>query len=52
MARDMAGRVLLDAVSDERAASVPLRLIPSYGPPEKQGPGDRGPVPGADMPPP
>lgn len=33
VARDMAGRVLLDAVSDERAASAPLRLIPSYGPP-------------------
>jgi hypothetical protein len=33
VARDMAGRILLDAVSDERAASAPLRLIPSYGPP-------------------
>ncbi len=41
VARDMSGRVLLDAVSDERAASVPLRLIPSYGPPERQGTGDR-----------
>ncbi len=30
VARDMAGRVLLDAVSDARAATVPLRLIPSY----------------------
>jgi hypothetical protein len=36
VARDMSGRVLLDAVSDERASSVPLRLIPSYGPPERQ----------------
>ncbi len=35
LARDMSGRVLLDAVSDERAASVPLRLIPSYGPPDR-----------------
>lgn len=34
VARDMAGRVLLDAVSEERAASTPLRLIPSYGPPD------------------
>jgi hypothetical protein len=33
VARDMAGRVLLDAVSEDRAASAPLRLIPSYGPP-------------------
>jgi hypothetical protein len=33
VARDMAGRVLLDAVNEERAASAPLRLIPSYGPP-------------------
>ena len=33
VARDMAGRVLLDAVSDEHAAAAPLRLIPSYGPP-------------------
>lgn len=33
VARDMSGRVLLEAVSDERAASTPLRLIPSYGPP-------------------
>jgi hypothetical protein len=30
VARDMAGRVLLEAVSDERAATVPLRLVPSY----------------------
>jgi hypothetical protein len=51
VARDMSGRVMLDAVSDERAASVPLRLIPSYGPPEKQGPGERGPVAGDDAPP-
>jgi hypothetical protein len=34
VARDMSGRVLLDAVSDEHAASAPLRLIPSYGPPD------------------
>ena len=33
VARDMAGRVLLDAVSEEHAAAAPLRLIPSYGPP-------------------
>jgi len=33
VARDMAGRVLLDAVHEERAVSAPLRLIPSYGPP-------------------
>jgi hypothetical protein len=32
VARDMAGRVLLDAVAEERAAAVPLRLIPSYPP--------------------
>ena len=30
VARDMAGRVLLEAVSDERAATAPLRLVPSY----------------------
>lgn len=30
VARDMAGRVLLEAVTDERAATTPLRLIPSY----------------------
>ena len=30
VARDMAGRVLLDAVDEARAASVPLRLVPSY----------------------
>jgi len=42
VARDMSGRVLLEAVSDERAASVPLRLIPSYGPPERQPANDRG----------
>lgn len=30
VARDMAGRVLLDGVSDERASTAPLRLIPSY----------------------
>ena len=34
VARDMWGRVLLEAVSDEHAASAPLRLIPSYGPPD------------------
>jgi hypothetical protein len=38
VARDMAGRVLLDAVTDERAAAVPLRLIPSY-PPWPKSPG-------------
>jgi hypothetical protein len=37
VARDMAGRVLLDAVSEERAAAVPLRLIPSYPPWPKAG---------------
>ena len=30
VARDMAGRVLLETVSDERAATAPLRLVPSY----------------------
>ncbi|MBZ5588479.1 MAG: alkaline phosphatase family protein [Acidobacteriia bacterium] len=30
VARDMAGRVLLNAVDEARAASVPLRLVPSY----------------------
>jgi len=30
VARDMSGRVLLDAVDEKRAASVPLRLVPSY----------------------
>ena len=30
VARDMAGRVMLETVSDERAAAVPLRLVPSY----------------------
>jgi hypothetical protein len=30
VARDMAGRVMLEAVTDERAATVPLRLVPSY----------------------
>ena len=37
VARDMAGRVLLDAVAEARAASVPLRLVPSY-PAERGGP--------------
>jgi len=32
VARDMSGKVLLDAVTDDRAASVPLRLVPSYPP--------------------
>lgn len=32
VARDMAGKVLLDAVDDEYAAHVPLRLVPSYPP--------------------
>jgi hypothetical protein len=32
VARDMAGRVLLDAVSETRTSSVPLRMIPSYPP--------------------
>jgi hypothetical protein len=31
VARDMAGRVLLEAVDEEHAAVAPLRLIPSYG---------------------
>ena len=30
VARDMAGRVMLETVSDDRAAAVPLRLVPSY----------------------
>ncbi len=30
VARDMSGRVLLEAVTDERAANTPLRLVPSY----------------------
>ena len=30
VARDMAGRVLLDAVGEARADSVPLRLVPTY----------------------
>ncbi len=30
VARDMSGRVLLDAVDDARTATVPLRLVPSY----------------------
>jgi hypothetical protein len=30
IARDMSGRVLLDAVTEERAAVTPLRLVPSY----------------------
>jgi hypothetical protein len=32
VARDMAGRVVLEAVSESRAAAVPLRMIPSYPP--------------------
>jgi hypothetical protein len=32
VARDMAGRVLLDAVSEARESTVPLRMIPSYPP--------------------
>ena len=36
VARDMAGRVLLEAVTDERAANIPLRLVPSY--PRERGP--------------
>jgi hypothetical protein len=32
VARDMAGRVLLDAVSERRSSTVPLRMIPSYPP--------------------
>jgi hypothetical protein len=32
VARDMAGRVLLEAVSESRASAVPLRMIPSYPP--------------------
>jgi hypothetical protein len=34
VARDMAGRVMLEAVTDERAATVPLRLVPSYPAPD------------------
>ncbi len=30
IARDMSGRVLLDAVTEDRAAVTPLRLVPSY----------------------
>lgn len=37
VARDMAGRVLLDAVSESQASAVPLRMIPSY-PPWPDGP--------------
>ena len=40
VARDMAGRVLLDAVTEERTAAVPLRLIPSYPPWPKSPGGD------------
>ena len=32
VARDMAGRVLLEAVSESRASEIPLRMIPSYPP--------------------
>jgi hypothetical protein len=32
VARDMAGRVLLEAVSESRASEMPLRMIPSYPP--------------------
>jgi hypothetical protein len=32
VARDMAGRVLLDAVNESQASAVPLRMIPSYPP--------------------
>jgi hypothetical protein len=37
VARDMAGRVLLDAVSEARASTVPLRMIPSYPPSPSDG---------------
>lgn len=36
VARDMSGKVLLDAVTDDRAASVPLRLVPSYPPTHRE----------------
>jgi hypothetical protein len=32
VARDMAGRVLLEGVDDELETSRPLRLVPSYPP--------------------
>jgi len=37
VARDMAGRVLLEAVTESRASEMPLRMIPSYPslPPER-----------------
>jgi len=38
----MAGRVLLDAVSEARASTVPLRMIPSY-PPSPNGGNHTGP---------
>jgi Type I phosphodiesterase / nucleotide pyrophosphatase len=37
VARDMSGRVLLDVVTEERTATVPLRLIPSYPPTTRMG---------------
>jgi hypothetical protein len=35
VARDMSGRVLLDAVTEEQATDVPLRLVPSYPSPPR-----------------
>ncbi len=35
VARDMSGRILLDAVPEELAATRPLRLIPSYPNPDR-----------------
>ena len=37
VARDMAGRVRLEAITDERIAQAPLRLIPSYPAPAHTG---------------
>jgi hypothetical protein len=45
VARDMAGRVMLEAVTDERAAAVPLRLVPSYPVPGGVSPEPRSPAP-------
>ncbi len=41
VARDMAGRVALDAVDEEFASRVPLRLLPSYPPSAGRRPGSR-----------
>jgi len=45
VARDMSGKVLLDAVSDERASPAPLRLVPSYPPGPHRGATPRRTVP-------